>query len=80
MSVLSFAYVWMLTASQNIFLVVSECSGVFFINVFFFYASNDSAKHQTLKQHNKTAQPKADKYPTSHFSQFNCYLSVVFVA
>ena len=33
---------------------------------------------QTLytKQHNKTAQPKADKYPTSHFSPFNCCLSV----
>ena len=24
------------------------------------------------KQHNKTAQPKVDKYPTSHFLPFNC--------
>ena len=33
---------------------------------------------QTLytKQHNKTAQPKADKCPASNFSQFNCCLSV----
>ena len=35
MSVLSFAYVWMLTTSQNIFLVVSECSGVFLMLLFF---------------------------------------------
>ena len=28
----------------------------------------------TPKQHNKTAQPKADKYPTSHFSLCNCYV------
>ena len=28
-------------------------------------------KHWTPKQHNETAQPKADKYPTSHFSLFN---------
>ena len=35
---------------------------------------------QNLKQeewHNKTAQPQADKSPTSHFSPFNCCLSVV---
>ena len=31
----------------------------------------------TPKQHNKIAQPKADKCPTSHFSPFNCCLSVV---
>ena len=30
-------------------------------------------KHWTPKQRNKTVQPKADKYPTSHFS-FNCCL------
>ena len=28
-------------------------------------------------QHNKKGQPKADKHPTSHFSLFNCSLSVV---
>ena len=37
---------------------------------------------QSTKQHfqtldTKTAPPKADKYPTFHFSQFNCSLSVV---
>ena len=32
----------------------------------------------TPKQHNKTAEPKADKCPTSHFSPFNCCLSVDF--
>ena len=30
-----------------------------------------------LKQHNKTAQSKVDRYPTSHFSPFNCCLSVI---
>ena len=31
----------------------------------------------TPKLHNKTAQPAAKKHPTSHFSPFNCWLSVV---
>ena len=31
----------------------------------------------TPKQHNKTDQPKADKYPAFNFSSFNCGLSVV---
>jgi len=29
------------------------------------------------KQHSKTAQAKADRYPPSHFSPFNCSLRVV---
>ena len=29
------------------------------------------------KQQNETVQPKADKYPASHFSLLNCYLSSV---
>ena len=29
------------------------------------------------KQNSKTAQAKADHYPPSHFSPFNCSLSVV---
>ena len=31
----------------------------------------------TTKNHNKAAQAKSDTYRTSHFSQFNCCLSVV---
>ena len=34
-------------------------------------------KHRTSKQQNLTAEPKAEKCPTSHFSPFNCCLSVV---
>ena len=33
--------------------------------------ANLSSKHWTTKRHNKTAEPKADQYPTSHFSSFN---------
>ena len=36
-----------------------------------------SCKHWTPKQHNKTAQPKADKYFASQVSPFNCCLVVV---
>ena len=36
-----------------------------------------SSKHWTPNHHNKTAQPKASKYPRSHFSPFICCLSVV---
>ena len=36
-----------------------------------------AAVHWTLKQDNKTAQPKAHKYSVSHFSLFKCCLSVV---
>ena len=31
-----------------------------------------SSKHWTPKQQNKTAELKADKCPTSHFTPFNC--------
>ena len=37
----------------------------------------DSAKQWTPKQHNKTAQLKAETYPRSNFSLFNCRLYVV---
>ena len=33
---------------------------------------NNLSRHWTPKQHNKTAQPKADMCPASHFSLFNC--------
>ena len=33
--------------------------------------------HWTPKQQNQTAEPKAGKCPTSHFTSFNCCLSVV---
>ena len=36
-----------------------------------------ASKHWTPKQHNKTAQPKADKDPTFHFSPLNCCFIVV---
>ena len=45
-------------------------------NLFLFYFYSFSP--QTKKQKTQTAQPKANKYPISHFSQFNCCLSVVF--
>ena len=31
------------------------------------HTNKQTNKNQTPKQHNKTARPKADKYPTSHF-------------
>ena len=34
-----------------------------------------SPESRGKKRHNKTAQPKVYKYPTSHFSPFNCCLS-----
>ena len=40
--------------------------------------SKTRSKHMKgNKQHNKTAQPKAGKYPMSHFSPLTCWLSVV---
>ena len=41
------------------------------------YKGLNSPKNWTPKQHNKTAQPKADKYPTYHYSPFNFCLSLV---
>ena len=35
------------------------------------------SKHWISKQHNKTAQPKADKYPTENSSSFRRCFSVV---
>ena len=55
---------------------------IFITSHLFHYLSSScqqSSKYWAPKQRNKTAQPKADKYPTSHFSSFICFLNVLYL-
>ena len=71
--VLPLALLKMLTALSNL----CHRNQIFFSLSYIIVMTTFFQTPETPKQHNKTAQPKADKYPTSQFLPFNCCSSIL---
>ena len=72
-AVLPSALLKMLTALSNL----CHRNQIFFSLSYVIVMTTFFQTPETPKQHNKTAQPKADKYPTPQFLPFNCCSSIL---